>query len=147
MIVACSCPPRPRLVFTPRRFASNLILPTSPIEPLTPVFATHPQNPLVTPFLATHTILPACKSFPCHTYKKQGGIPLWECGGLAAAFTVTNPELPVSISNSSRYLITSLLHRLISSGALQNEIRQAVLFPPGKNLPAPPTPRGVPNPT
>src|SRR6266849_10706152 len=44
---------------------------------VTPSPATHPQNPPITPFAATHTILPSRKSFPCHTYKKQGGVP---CG-------------------------------------------------------------------
>src|SRR6267142_4836538 len=48
----------------------------SNLEPLlTPFPATHPQNPPVTPFAATHTNSPSCKSFPCHTYKKQGGVP------------------------------------------------------------------------
>src|SRR6266478_6016722 len=41
----------------------------------TPFPATHPQNSPVTPFAATHTNSPSCKSFPCHTYKKQGVSP------------------------------------------------------------------------
>src|SRR6266478_6021182 len=67
----------------------------------TPFPATHPQNSPVTPFAATHTNSPSCKSFPCHTYKKQGVSP-WECGGLAAAFTPAN--LAPQISHVSEAL-------------------------------------------
>src|SRR6267142_5980407 len=49
----------------------------SNLEPLLTLLpATHPQNSPVTPFAATHTNSPSCKSFPCHTYKKQGVSPL-----------------------------------------------------------------------
>src|SRR6267154_5270996 len=43
---------------------------------LTPFPATHAQNSPVTPFAATHTNSPSRKSFPYHTYKKQGVSPL-----------------------------------------------------------------------
>src|SRR6266404_1343952 len=52
-------------------------LTVSDLQPaLTSFPATHPQNSPVTPFAATHTNSPSCKSFPCHTYKKQGVSPL-----------------------------------------------------------------------
>src|SRR6266403_983299 len=71
------------LLFKP---SGVLRLPPPSSATLSPFPATHPQNSPATPFAATHTNSPSCKSFPCHTYKKQGVSP-WECGGLAAAFT------------------------------------------------------------
>jgi len=35
--------------------------------------AAHPRNRPVTPFPATHTKSPSCKSFACHTSEKEGG--------------------------------------------------------------------------
>ena len=40
---------------------------TSSLEPLTPVFATHPRNRLLSPFFATLPKIPSRKSFLCHT--------------------------------------------------------------------------------
>src|SRR6266404_2933805 len=34
-----------------------------------------PCSATLTPLPATHANSPSCKSFPCHTYKKQGGVP------------------------------------------------------------------------
>src|SRR5882757_4138766 len=112
----------------------------SNLEPLlTPFPATHPQNPPVTPFAATHTNSPSCKSFPCHTYKKQGGVPLWECGGLAAAFTAANLAPQISHVGEARYHITSffLLHK---SHSIQELLKW---IPPSS--PAPETPSTPPN--
>src|SRR5882762_8874198 len=79
-----SIPKVPWLMFSERRF-------------LTPFPATHPQNSLVTPFAATHTNSPSCKSFPCHTYKKQGGVPCaarpLEQGGVRAALRLFSIQL------------------------------------------------------
>src|SRR5882672_4241264 len=61
------------------------------------------------------------KSFRCHTYKfalpqvlslphiqkTGGGVPLWECGGLAAAFAAANLAPQISHVGESRYHITS----------------------------------------
>jgi hypothetical protein len=57
-------------VFAARSFGSRY--------PLTPLAATHTKNSPLSPLAATHTKTPSCKSFPCHTYKKQGVSPqLW----------------------------------------------------------------------
>src|SRR6267142_2259114 len=79
---------------------------------LTPFPATHPQNSPVTPFAATHTNSPSCKSFPCHTYKKQGVSPFWECGGLAAAFTAANlaPHSAMSSKSATTSPLFFFLH-------------------------------------
>ena len=45
-----------------------------PASRLTPLFATHPKNPPVTPFLATLPKSLDLKSFVCHTSEKQGGV-------------------------------------------------------------------------
>src|SRR3979411_1086581 len=62
-------------------------------------------------------------SFRCHTYKfallqvlslphiqKTGGVPLWECGGLAAAFTVANLA-PQSAMSARRATTSPLFSR------------------------------------
>src|SRR5258705_12394334 len=73
----------------------------SNLEPLlTPFPATHPQNPPVTPFAATHTNSPSCKSFPCHTYKKQRTFPPWESGGLANPFTAATVSPQLTLARS-----------------------------------------------
>ena len=40
-----------------------------------PFPATDPKKAAVNPFAATHAKFPSCKSFPCHTCKKQGVSP------------------------------------------------------------------------
>src|SRR6266404_4016753 len=88
-------------------------LTVSDLQPaLTSFPATHPQNSPVTPFAATHTNSPSRKSFPCHTYKKQGVSP-WECGGLAAGFAAANLAPQISHVGEARYHITSFfsLHK------------------------------------
>src|SRR6266436_9885701 len=37
--------------------------------------ATHARNPRVNPFAATHTKIALRKSFTCHTYETEGGVP------------------------------------------------------------------------
>src|SRR5882757_10314048 len=46
---------------------------------LSPFAATHARNPRVNPFAATHTKMALRKSFPCHTYEKEGGVPPGFC--------------------------------------------------------------------
>src|SRR5712671_5294418 len=73
---------------------------------LTPFPAAHPQNSPVTPFAATHTNSPSRKSFPCHTYEKQGVSP------------VAQPILAVAVGDSITPFLF-LLHHLTSQEPLK----------------------------
>src|SRR6267154_5344802 len=83
----------------------------SNLEPLlTPLPATHPQNLPVTPFAATHTNSPSRKSFPCHTYKKTGGVTLVGVRRSCRRFHGRQLSAPISHVGESRYHITSFSH-------------------------------------
>jgi len=48
--------------------------PISSFKPLTPAFATDPQNAPITPFFATHPKSPSSKPFVCHTSDTPRGV-------------------------------------------------------------------------
>src|SRR5882757_968207 len=82
----------------------------SNLEPLlTPLPATHPQNSPVTPFAATYTNSPSRKSFPCHTYKRQRGVPLLGVPRSCRRFRGCQLRAPISYLVEARCHITSFL--------------------------------------
>src|SRR6267142_6696386 len=140
MIVACGCfpgsspIPRPNLSVDSQQVDGNTLRPSAVV---TPFPATHPQDSAVTPFAATHTNSPSCKSFPCHTYKKQGLSPLGVRRS-CSRFHNRHPRAQSTIS-SRRCDITSFL--LASQPHLTQELLKWI--PPSS--PAPETPSTPPN--
>ena len=62
-----------------------------------PFPATHPKKEPLSPFAATHTKTASCKSFPCHTCKKQGVCP----PGALASLPFFSPRCGRTISPPS----------------------------------------------
>src|SRR6266404_3174071 len=127
--------PAPNLIHLLFKAFGVLRFPLPCSATLTPLPATHPQNPPVTPFAATHANSPSCKSFPCHTYKKQGGVP-------CAARPVAQVGVRVALRLFSIQLrITSLRQAFPCITTSHQELLKWI--PPSS--PAPETPSTPPN--